>query len=96
MKKLLILLLVLIMPIGLLCGCGTKADNYQENLSTRFVIVEKVQESFRDTRDSIYDICIVVDKETKIMYLAFFGRYKVSVETMLNTDGTPMIWQGEL
>ena len=37
-----------------------------------------------------------LDKQTKIMYFCFYGYYKFSFETMFDTDGKPMIYEGEL
>ena len=96
MKKIIIsLILVLVFPILILCGCGTKSDNYNENISERFVIIEKVQNNFRDGYENVCDVFIAVDKETKIMYILFCGG-GFGIETLLNADGTPIIYDGEI
>lgn len=84
MKKLLILLLVLIMPIGLFCGCGNAEKNYIEE--SMFVVIEHL-----DSPRSCH-IYVLVHKETGVMYMT---QYKGGLLVMLNADGTPMIWQGE-
>lgn len=95
--KIFCLLLILIMPvIFIFTGCGTKSNNYKENLSTRFVLIEKVQEELSDGSGNGLDVYIIVDKETKIMYFWFAGYYRCSIETMLNEDGTPKLWKGDL
>lgn len=96
-KKILIVLLSLIIPICLLfAGCGTKSDNYQDNDSERFVIVERVQHNFRDDSGNPVDFYILVDKETRIMYFMVSGNYRFDMETMLDEDGKPLIYEGEL
>lgn len=99
MKKILFILIILIMPVCLLfAGCGTVSNNYQDNstVAERFVFVEKIQNSFEDIKGNTYDIYIIVDKQTKIMYWFFKGYRTLSIETILDTDGKPMLWQGEL
>lgn len=97
MKKILFILIILIMPVCLLfTGCGTVSNNYQDNSTERFVCVEKIQNNFEDISGNLYDIYIIVDKQTKIMYWFFKGYRSLSIETILDTDGKPMLWQGEL
>lgn len=96
-KKLFCLLLILLLPVCVLfTGCSTRSNDYQENISERFVIVEKVQTDFREIDSFVVDIFIIVDKETKIMYLVFSGYEKLGIEIMLDVDGMPMIWEGEV
>ena len=94
MKKLLLLLLL---PVILLAGCGKvpQSDDFTSEENNRFIFVKRYDVS----NDDYFKI--LVDKETKVMYL-----YKVSsggstyatagLTVMLNPDGTPMLWQGEL
>ena len=96
-KKILIILLALIIPICLLfAGCGTKHKNYQDNSSDRFIILEKVQDEFEDIDGITIDIYIVVDKETRIMYFYYSGFESIGFETMLDKDGKPLLYEGEL
>lgn len=96
-KKILIILLALIIPICLLfVGCGTKSENYQDNSSERFVIIEKVQDEFEGVDGITIDIYIVVDKETRIMYFYCSGFESFEFETMLDKDGKPLLYEGEL
>lgn len=90
MKKLLILLLVLIMPIGLLCGCGFENEEDIERENSSFAIIENVD------LGNCYSYMVMVHKDTKVMYLWTIGYYKSGLTVMLNADGTPMIWEGEL
>ena len=96
-KKILIILLALIIPICLLfSGCGTKADDYKANDSERFVIVERVQKNFRDSSGNPVDFFIMVDKETRIMYFMVSGNYYFDMETIVDKDGKPLLYEGEL
>ena len=88
MKKLLLLLLL---PVMLLAGCGdTRSDDYVSVEQDRFVEVK----NYWSTTGC--DYTIVVDKETRVMYLMFRAGYKGGLTVMLNPDGTPMLWEGEL
>lgn len=96
-KKILLILLLLIMPVMLLCGCGKvpKSNDFTSEENSRFVYVKEY------TIDNDASFKILVDKETRVMYL-----YKISnsgsnfgtagLTVMLNADGTPMLWEGEL
>ena len=82
-KKLLCLLLVLIMPVMVLAGCSN-APAEENGGYDRFKVV-------------CYERCdIYIDKETKIMYLWVKNGYGGGLTVMLNADGTPMLWEGEL
>lgn len=88
MKKLLLLLLL---PVMLLGGCGDiKSDDFVSVEQDRFVEVK----NYWSTTGC--DYTIVVDKETRVMYLMFRAGYKGGLTVMLNPDGTPMLWEGEL
>lgn len=98
MRKLRMFLLALtILPICIIfSGCNdTKTENYEDNSHKRFVIIKKVQNNFYIDGNEI-DIYIVVDKETKIMYIACIGFYRFSITPLLGKDGTPMQYEGEL
>lgn len=96
-KELFCLLLLFILPVCLLfTGCGTKSKNYQDNSSERFVLIEKIQDNFDEGKNCAVDIYIAVDKETKIMYFVCWGYEEFAIETMLDKDGKPLIYEGEL
>lgn len=79
-KKILFILLLLIMPVMLLCGCGVSEEAETNGGADRF-------------KEISYENCSVyIDKETKVMYLSV----KRGLTVMLNADGTPMLWEGEL
>jgi hypothetical protein len=96
-KKIFILLLVLLFPVCLLfTGCGVKTVP-NEKIGTEFKIGNISLIKVEQTENFV----ILVDKETKIMYLLYFSDAGSNWATtgltiMLNSDGTPMLWDGEL
>jgi len=94
-KKILCFLLLLLIVPFIFTGCAEdKSKNYKEDTNQRFVIIERVKDINIDGYKC--NVYIGVDKETKIMYYFFFGYYKFGVETILNPDGTPKIYDKEL
>jgi hypothetical protein len=98
MKRLLYLLIVLIMPITLLTGCGktSKSDNFASEENNRFVFVKEY--TINPNGSERFEI--FVDKETKVMYI-YYNSGGVDWATgglsvMLNNNGTPMLWEGDL
>ena len=83
-KKLFCLLLLLVLPVCLLfTGCNANNDYTSVN-DTRFHIIE-----YNDKR-------IYVDKETKVMYFWVKNGYGGGLTVMLNADGKPLLYEGEL
>lgn len=96
MKKILCLLFVLITPL-LFCGCEhiPKSENYYTENIDRFVFIKQYGEV-----NGGETIKILVDKETKVMYMYYhdgnLNSGTAGLTVMLNADGTPMLWEGEL
>ena len=84
-KKLISLLLVLVMPMLVLCGCGNAEEKYIED--SMFVVVDHINV------DGTCIYYVLVNKETRVMYLT---QYKGGMTVMLNADGSPMLYEGEL
>lgn len=91
-KKILFILLLLIMPVMLLCGCSEvpKSEDFTSEENSRFVYVKEY------TIDNDTKFEVLVDRETKVMYLCRISGYGGGLTVMLNADGTPMLWEGEL
>ena len=110
-KKILMLLLVLIMPIIVLTGCGAE-DN-------KTIQLEQEEYSNYEILDGITFVCVAkpksekgysvyVHKETKVIYLVYENNHLsgaastkyaygyFGITPLLNADGTPMLWEGEL
>lgn len=88
MKKLLWWLLVLMMVVGLLAGCGTSSVE-QEGADTgsnasMFIKVES---------DTYWNV--VYHRDTKVMYAVSEGSYNRGTFTLLvDADGKPLLWEG--
>lgn len=97
MKKFLILLLIMIISIFILTGCDSGPDAKTESGKDIYYVMDKV--TFVRVVDSKWtnNFHVWVHKETKVMYIMFCTSsqdYNMSV--LLNADGSPMIWEGDL
>lgn len=88
MKKLIMFIIcLLVFPVCLLfTGCG--ASNGNSNHDFEMLSVSK----FNGDNYTV----IVVHKKTKVMYCFYRDGYSGGLTVMLNPDGTPMIYEGEL
>lgn len=85
-KKILIILFALIIPICLLfAGCSSKIENKQTE--------EHLMVCIDDFTIGGYGAFILVHKETRVMYMAY---YQGGTTVMLDKDGRPLIYEGEL
>lgn len=88
MKKFILVLLILLTPLCLF-GCQPKSANYSEVLQDRFIIIKRY-------KDNDLDYSIVVDKDTRIMYLKIEGTYRAGITVLLDENGNPQKYEGEL
>ena len=84
-KKLFCLLLILILPILLLSGCDKKA---------RYNTSELVAISYENI--DMGSTIIFVHKKTKVMYLFVKKANGGGLTVMLDSDGKPLLYKGEL
>lgn len=89
-KKIVYLLLILIMPLMLFSGCGNNAQTSSNG--SEFIIGDIV--FIKVIRGDDFDI--FVDKNTKVMYIFNKTTYQGGLTVLVNADGTPMLWEGEL
>ena len=109
-KKIIFILLLLIMPVMLLCGCaednGTTQLEQEEYLNNE--IIEGITFVCVAKPKSNNGYFVYVHKETRVIYLVYKNDNRNNSETiknaygyygmtpLLNADGTPMLWEGEL
>ena len=80
--------LVVVLAVLMLAGCQSKEavrnDGEQKTVGkSRFFTVENA-----------VSWCIVVDRETKVMYAVSLGTYNTGCFTVLvDADGKPLIWE---
>lgn len=84
-KKLFCLLLILMLPILLLSGCDKKSKNSTSELVA--ISYENIYHGFT---------IIFVHKKTKVMYLYVKNRKGAGLTVMLDSDGKPLLYKGEL
>lgn len=86
MKKLLILIASLVLIVG--CSCSASAGY----VDTQQDILENVWRG-----NCGYGMQeVFVDTDTGVMYATFYGNKAISTVVMVNPDGTPRIWTGEI
>lgn len=74
------IIILLLMMVLLFTGCNVSSE--EEAYCDNFICVE---------HDSVYSI--YVDKNTMVMY---WSKRNSGITVILNADGTPMLWDGEL
>lgn len=83
MIKRILCLLIVIMLMLVCVGCSN-ADN-KEITDGRF---KEIEDGYCDNGSSC---SILVDTETNVMYLSYWK----GITVMLDTDGKPLLWEGE-
>ena len=88
-RKILAIILALAMVFAL-AGCFCEETESKTVSDEPFVLVE----NYIDDVGS--GIMIYVHKETRVMYLSTAGNRNGGVTVMLDANGKPLIWEGEL
>ena len=82
-KKFALLFAVIVLALCTLCGCtGNEGVSYDED---RFVKVNSTKTTL-----------ILVDKETRVMYLWFKIGYAGGLTIMVDESGKPLLYGGQL
>lgn len=83
-----ILILVLVFMLLALCGCSSNS-NATNDENNRFVKISDTELNINT------DLIVFYDKETKIQYVYANGLYAGGLTILLNSDGTPLLYEGE-
>lgn len=83
MKKIVAIVLVLMMSCFIFAGCGTKENS-------RFVIIDSNVESEDRIITALY-----ADKQTNVVYWFTKSGYGQTMTVLLNSDGTPVLYDFE-
>lgn len=87
MKKIFAVLATLMLSVTLVgCSANPAERTYTDDIPSRFMIIEQ---------SDLWQV--VVDQETKVMYTVSDSSYNRGNFTMLvDSDGTPLLYEGEL
>lgn len=84
MKKIVAIILVLMMSCFIFAGCGGTKEN------SRFVIIDSNVESEDRLSSELY-----ADKQTNVVYWFTKSGYGQTMTVLLNSDGTPVLYDFE-
>jgi hypothetical protein len=93
MKKTILIALILAMALSLFACEETSEDGNTNVAWNAHRICEGV------TLVKVVDVGsyeILVHEETGVMYLSLYGSYKSGLTVMLDANGDPLIWEGEV
>ena len=88
MKKV-ICAILLICILLMLVACSTSTDK-QTAETARFIVVH--HELITDTND-VMRIKILVDTETRVMYMYTTGAQESGLTVLVDKEGKPMLWE---
>lgn len=89
MKKILAIILSIMICCFAFVGCSRKNEVIKTTeLDSRFKII-------KDTNDGFGYCDIIVDTETGVMYLFRGAGYRGGLTVMVDTDGKPLIYEGD-
>ena len=84
MKKLIAFLMAIALCACLFVGCSQEDINRPTWEDSGFTLIE-----VKGEMDYVYH------NETKVMYVFIRDAHQAGMTALLNSDGTPMIWEGE-
>ena len=84
MKRIVAIILVVVMSCFIFAGCGGTKEN------SRFVIIDN--SVFAEKRE---DSRLYADKQTNVVYWFTKGGYGQTMTVLLNSDGTPVLYDFE-
>lgn len=95
MKRTIAIILITIILLSIcivLCSC----EEEKENTSNRFFEVETSKTDQGSTIITDQGFIILCDKETRVLYLFYIGANKAALTVMLDENGKPLLYEGDL
>jgi len=84
MKKIIVFVLALVMCAVIFAGCGGTKEN------SRFIVIDS------DTKaENLSNTVLYVDKQTGVVYWYTHSGYGQTMTVLLNSDGTPILYDFE-
>ncbi len=84
MKKIIVFVLALVMCITIFAGCGGTKEN------SRFIIIDSDIKA-----ENLSNTALYVDKQTGVVYWYTHSGYGQTMTVLLNSDGTPILYDFE-
>ena len=84
MKKIVAIILVLMMSCFIFAGCGGTKEN------SRFIIIDSDIKA-----ENLSNTALYVDKQTGVVYWYTHSGYGQTMTVLLNSDGTPILYDFE-
>lgn len=88
LKRIIGITVAVLLLTMMLTGCGNDSLT-SDTITERFFYLE-------DTNSGLGYNSIIVDRETGVMYLFHGAGYKGGLTTMVNPDGSPLIYKGDI
>lgn len=84
MKKIIVFVLALVMCITIFAGCGGTKEN------SRFIVIDSDIKA-----ENLSNTALYVDKQTGVVYWCTHSGYGQTMTVLLNSDGTPILYDFE-
>ena len=96
-KKFLAIVLGIMLSVSLV-GCGNNSSEKTSDDTYEYILIGNRKFLEIQTSGGIGEnySCIYVDCETRVQYLVFNGGYYGSMSALLDADGKPILYEGEL
>lgn len=95
MKKIITTVIALIICLSMFVGCGSNAKGYIESKDCRFVVIDNDVSTEEFDNGHISKSYFIADTETGVVYVYFDGYRRGAITALLNSDGTPMLYDFE-
>ena len=89
MKKFLTVVLPIVVCCAVFSGCGKTKKAEKPEVEERFLILNDTNNGMNGYRQ------IIVDRETRVMYLFVGNGSKGGLAVMVDANGNPLIYNGE-